>query len=202
MSPFSPFFVFQFFISFSSFSVWFFIALRSFPFLFILVLSQFFVSYGVSSLAYPNLLGTKRLGCCCCDSFVVHVWFSIRFSSYPVVLYFQDLSKTIEIGFQPDKTRLFQYFIKPCIIMFEKSDKVLCSILEMLKSFVTGDGHLFPSPSNLNYPRELSCRFCVVTTILIFLCNDQKLHRNLSLSKLVIKGILEYVRQQLVSYLK
>jgi hypothetical protein len=156
----------------------------------------------VSSLAYPNLLGTKRLGCCCCDSFVVHVWFSIRFSSYPVVLYFQDLSKTIEIGFQPDKTRLFQYFIKPCIIMFEKSDKVLCSILEMLKSFVTGDGHLFPSPSNLNYPRELSCRFCVVTTILIFLCNDQKLHRNLSLSKLVIKGILEYVRQQLVSYLK
>ncbi|TVT98346.1 hypothetical protein EJB05_56350 [Eragrostis curvula] len=34
-----------------------------------------------------------------------------------------DLSKTIEFGFQPDKTRLFQYFIKPCIIMFEKNDK-------------------------------------------------------------------------------
>ncbi|GJN26937.1 hypothetical protein PR202_gb14905 [Eleusine coracana subsp. coracana] len=34
-----------------------------------------------------------------------------------------DLSKTIETGFQPDKTRLFQYFIKPCIIMFEKNDK-------------------------------------------------------------------------------
>ncbi|GJN27332.1 hypothetical protein PR202_gb15347 [Eleusine coracana subsp. coracana] len=34
-----------------------------------------------------------------------------------------DLSKTIETGFQPEKTRLFQYFIKPCIIMFEKNDK-------------------------------------------------------------------------------
>ncbi|KAK3141987.1 hypothetical protein QOZ80_4BG0340710 [Eleusine coracana subsp. coracana] len=58
-----------------------------------------------------------------------------------------DLSKTIETGFQPDKTRLFQYFIKPCIIMFEK--------------------------------------------------NDKKLHRNLSLNKLVIKGILEYISHQL-----
>jgi hypothetical protein len=24
----------------------------------------------VSSLAYPNLLGTKRLGCCCCCMFI------------------------------------------------------------------------------------------------------------------------------------
>jgi pre-rRNA-processing protein IPI1 len=86
----------------------------------------------------------------------------------PVVLYFQDLSKTIETGFQADKTRLFQYLIKPCIIMFEKNYNVLCSILDMLKSFVTGDGHLFSSASNLNYQREF---FCVVTTILI-LCND------------------------------
>jgi hypothetical protein len=25
----------------------------------------------VSSLAYPNLLGTKRLGCCCCCNSVI-----------------------------------------------------------------------------------------------------------------------------------
>jgi hypothetical protein len=24
------------------------------------------LAHVVSSLAYPNLLGTKRLGCCCC----------------------------------------------------------------------------------------------------------------------------------------
>ncbi|KAG2566778.1 uncharacterized protein LOC120681874 isoform X1 [Panicum virgatum] len=110
-----------------------------------------------------------------------------------------DLSKTIEVGFQHDKTRLFQYFIKPCTIMFDKNDKVLCSTLEMLKSFITGDDHLLSSLSNLNYPGELSCRVCVVTTILIFLCNDQKLHRNLSFGKLVIKGILDYIRHQLDS---
>jgi len=115
------------------------------------------------------------------------------------MFYLQDLSKTIEVGFQHDKTRLFQYFIKPCTIMFDKNDKVLCSTLEMLKSFITGDDHLLSSLSNLNYPGELSCRVCAVTTILIFLCNDRKLHRNLSFGKSVIKGILDYIRHQLGS---
>jgi hypothetical protein len=27
---------------------------------------SYFLAHVVSSLAYPNLLGTKRLGCCCC----------------------------------------------------------------------------------------------------------------------------------------
>ncbi|KAL6845843.1 hypothetical protein ACP4OV_024418 [Aristida adscensionis] len=110
-----------------------------------------------------------------------------------------DLSKTIEFGFQPDKTRLFQYFIKPCMVMFEKNQKLLCSILEILMSFATGDDSLLSSLSNLNYPRELSCRVCVVTTILIFLCNDQKLHRSLSCNKSIIRGVLEYIRHQLDS---
>ena len=119
--------------------------------------------------------------------------------SFSDIFYLQDLSKTIEFGFQPEKTRLFQYFINPCIIMFVKNDRVLCSTLEKLKSFVKGDGHQFSSLSNLNYTGELSCRICVVTTILIFLCNDRKLHRNLSCGKSFIKGILEYIRHQLVS---
>jgi hypothetical protein len=36
-----------------------------FPFFFTLVLSLFFCAHVVSSLAYPNLLGNKRLGYCC-----------------------------------------------------------------------------------------------------------------------------------------
>nr|CAE05994.1 OSJNBa0016O02.4 [Oryza sativa Japonica Group] len=105
-----------------------------------------------------------------------------------------DLSKTIELGFQSDRTRLFQYFIKPCIIIFCQNEKVLCCALEMLKSFATGDDHVLSSASKLNYPGELSHRICVVTTILIFLCNDGKLHKNLSLGKCVIKGILQHTR--------
>ncbi|KQJ83050.1 hypothetical protein BRADI_5g12820v3 [Brachypodium distachyon] len=110
-----------------------------------------------------------------------------------------DLSKNIEVGFQPDKTRLFQYFTNPCIIIFEQNDKVLCRILEMLKSFASGDDHMFSSASNLDYPRELSQRVCVVTTVLFFLCNDRRLHTNLSLGKTVIKSILHYIRHLLDS---
>jgi hypothetical protein len=36
------------------------------PFFFVLVLSLFFLAYAVSSLAYPNLLGNKMIGCYCC----------------------------------------------------------------------------------------------------------------------------------------
>jgi hypothetical protein len=53
-SPFLTFFVFQFFIAFSHFFVWFFIALHFPP-----SLSPLFLS-----LAYPNFLGS-RLDICC-----------------------------------------------------------------------------------------------------------------------------------------
>ncbi|XP_015692389.1 uncharacterized protein LOC102700798 isoform X1 [Oryza brachyantha] len=112
-----------------------------------------------------------------------------------------DLSKTIELGFQSDQTRVFQYFIKPCIIIFCQNEKVLCCTLEMLKSFATGDDHGLSCVSKLNYPGELSRRICIVTSILIFLCNDGKLHKHLSLGKSVIKGILQHIRHLMDSNL-
>jgi hypothetical protein len=130
---------------------------------------------------------------------LLYFWLWLRIDVTPVIMHLQDLSKTIEVGFQSDKTRLFQYFIKPCRIMFAQNDKLLCCTLEMLKSFASGNDHIFSSVSNLDYPRELSQRACIVTTILIFLCNDQRLHRNLSLSKTVIKGIMHHIRHQMVS---
>jgi hypothetical protein len=65
-----------------------FLSLFVFPLLFALVLSLFFLTYVVSSLAYPNLLGIKRLGCCCFSCpfyFIIYLycmlargaWFSI-----------------------------------------------------------------------------------------------------------------------------
>jgi hypothetical protein len=43
-----------------------------FPLFFTFVLSLVLGSCGVSSLAYPNLLGTKKLGCCICTIFIEH----------------------------------------------------------------------------------------------------------------------------------
>jgi hypothetical protein len=48
------------------FSICFFIALRFFPSFSPLFYLCFFFAHVVSSLAYPNLLETKMLGCCCC----------------------------------------------------------------------------------------------------------------------------------------
>jgi hypothetical protein len=47
-----------------SFFIWFFYGPLFSPYFFALVLYLFF-AHVVSSLAYPNLLGNKWLGCCC-----------------------------------------------------------------------------------------------------------------------------------------
>jgi hypothetical protein len=60
-----PFLCFSFLLSFPLFSVWFVIVLPFFPLLFHFCFVSIFRFLWVSSLAHPNLLETKRLGCCC-----------------------------------------------------------------------------------------------------------------------------------------
>jgi hypothetical protein len=57
------FFAFLTFIVFSPF-LFGFLSPFVFPFFFALALYSLFLADVVSSLAYPNLLGNKRLGCC------------------------------------------------------------------------------------------------------------------------------------------
>jgi hypothetical protein len=54
-------------LSFLLLSNWFlFLSSFVFPLLFQHYFITISLAYVVSALAYPNLLGTKRLGCCCC----------------------------------------------------------------------------------------------------------------------------------------
>jgi hypothetical protein len=63
---FFSFFIFSSrFIVFYLLSNWFFLSFFISPFFFVLILFLFF-SHMVSSLVYPNLFGTKKIGCCCC----------------------------------------------------------------------------------------------------------------------------------------
>jgi hypothetical protein len=43
------------------------------------------LAHVVSSLAYPNLLGTKRLGCCCCNARNLDVCNQLQ--SHPLVFF-------------------------------------------------------------------------------------------------------------------
>jgi hypothetical protein len=66
---FRPFFIFflSILLSFLLLSNWFlFLSFFVFPLLFQHCFIPVFLAHVVSSLAYPNLLETKRLGCCCC----------------------------------------------------------------------------------------------------------------------------------------
>jgi hypothetical protein len=60
------FFLFSVLLSFLLLSNWFlFLSSFVFPLLFRYCFIPVYLTYVVSSLAYLNLLGTKRLGCCC-----------------------------------------------------------------------------------------------------------------------------------------
>jgi hypothetical protein len=78
------FFYLAFYCLFSLFLIWFFIAF-CFPLLFRSCL--FFLAHVVSSLAYPNLLGNKRLGCCCCrlHNYQLAIYLAIITSFHQIV---------------------------------------------------------------------------------------------------------------------
>jgi hypothetical protein len=58
-------------LSFLPLSNWFlFLSSFVFPLLFWHCFIHVSLAHVVSSLVYPNLLGTKRLGCCCCCCFI------------------------------------------------------------------------------------------------------------------------------------
>jgi hypothetical protein len=65
--PFSLFFVLAFYCLFSFYRIGFYFYRPSFSlFFFRHCFIPISLAHVVSALAYPNLLGTKRLGCCCC----------------------------------------------------------------------------------------------------------------------------------------
>jgi hypothetical protein len=65
--PLFAFFLLSVLLSFLFLSNWFFfLSSFVFPLLFWHCFIHVSLAHVVSSLAYPNLLGTKRLGCCCC----------------------------------------------------------------------------------------------------------------------------------------
>jgi hypothetical protein len=88
--PFSApfrFFLFSVLLSFLLLSNWFLFLLSFiFPLLFRHCFIPVSLAHVVSSLAYPNLLGTKRLGCCCCCCIII-------FMNWSISLYLAVLSK-------------------------------------------------------------------------------------------------------------
>jgi hypothetical protein len=83
------FFLLSVLLSFLLLSNWFlFLSFFVFPLLFRRCFIPVSLAHVVSSLAYPSLLGTKRLGCCCCCLYwasltIIHPLYPISVCYYP-----------------------------------------------------------------------------------------------------------------------
>jgi hypothetical protein len=91
------FFLLSVLLSFLLLSNWF-LFLSSF--VFSLLFRHCFIpvslAHVVSSLAYPNLLGTKRLGCCCCCNALVEIYFNVCIAFLDIIHY-KTLNTTLDI---------------------------------------------------------------------------------------------------------
>jgi hypothetical protein len=102
---FPPLFVFflSVLLSFLLLSNWFlFLSYYVFPLLFRHCFIPVSLAHVVSSLAYPNLLGTKRLGCCyCCSDFDLA---SLRFKHLIRIDTNDNIFSVVSRGIQPHRS--------------------------------------------------------------------------------------------------
>ena len=110
-------------------------------------------------------------------------------------LHWQYIPEQIGAGFHSDQTHIFRYYIQPCIFLFNGSDRLLFHVLKLFYSSIIEDN--LPGFGHVEKPLD---RFHVICSILIFLHNDVRLHKSLSLCKVVIKSILQNVLSVLVSH--
>ncbi|CAL9106528.1 unnamed protein product [Musa acuminata var. zebrina] len=100
------------------------------------------------------------------------------------------ISEDPNVAHRFNQMSIFDYYVKPCIILFFASDKLLLLVLKSLDYFLMEDCILLPSQSCAKYGFESSSRIHAVSCILTFMHNYARLHRSLSRSKAAIEHIL------------
>ncbi|XP_020590599.1 testis-expressed protein 10 homolog [Phalaenopsis equestris] len=103
------------------------------------------------------------------------------------------IPEEIKADFQSDKFRIFKYYVRPCIILFYRNDKLLFHVLELFASALTENNFSVQSLSDFNFWLELSCKIHAVSSILILMHNEERCRGSLSLSKDVIKDVVQNI---------
>ncbi|RZS14156.1 hypothetical protein BHM03_00045820 [Ensete ventricosum] len=109
------------------------------------------------------------------------------------------ISEDPNVAHRFNQMRIFDYYVKPCIILFFASDKLLLLVLKSLDYFLMEDCILLPSQSCAKYGFESSSRIHAVSCILNFMHNYARLHRSLSRNKAAIEHILLSIQKLLDS---
>lgn len=90
-----------------------------------------------------------------------------------------------------DWSRIFQYYVQPALSMFERSDRLLSLVLNLLGSSIVEHNSSCP-PRGIEFACQLTIRVRAVAYILIFIHKDVKV-QSLSSCTAVIRCILQNI---------
>ncbi|KAI3970590.1 hypothetical protein MKX01_024237 [Papaver californicum] len=94
-----------------------------------------------------------------------------------------------------DQMRICQYYLVPCFFLFDRSDRLLTLVLNLMGSLIAGAKPSHPSHQCNEPAFDRSNRISMITSILIFMHGDVKLRRALS----SCKAEMTYILQNLLS---
>ncbi|OVA09115.1 Pre-rRNA-processing protein IPI1/Testis-expressed sequence 10 protein [Macleaya cordata] len=83
-----------------------------------------------------------------------------------------------------------KYYLAPCFFLFDRSDKLLTLVLNLMGSSMAENNSSFPSHHGTICAFDQSSRISAIASILLFMHNDVKLQRALSSCKAEIRLIL------------
>ncbi|KAK8969128.1 hypothetical protein KSP40_PGU021698 [Platanthera guangdongensis] len=98
-----------------------------------------------------------------------------------------------DVDVQSDPFRIFKYYIRPCIMWFYRNSDLLFHVLELFALILNEDKFSAQSHSDFTYSLEFPTKIRAVSSILIFMHNEERCHESLSQNNAVIKLIVDNI---------
>ncbi|KAA3455232.1 Armadillo-like helical [Gossypium australe] len=92
-----------------------------------------------------------------------------------------------------DDVRTWRYYLLPCFFLFDRSNKVLKLVLDVIGSFLTDSNLSLPSDTSTRYATDNLSRINATISLLLLMYKDIKVQKIISLFRTEVSSILQSI---------
>lgn len=92
-----------------------------------------------------------------------------------------------------DDVRTWRYYLLPCFFLFDRSNKVLKLVLDLIGSFLTDSNLSLPSDTSTRYATDNLSRINATISLLLLMYKDIKVQKIISLFRTEVSSILQSI---------
>lgn len=92
-----------------------------------------------------------------------------------------------------DDVRTWRYYLLPCFFLFDRSNKVLKLVLDLIGSFLTDSNLSLPSDTSTRYATDNLSRINATISLLLLMYKDIKVQKIISLFRTEVSSILKSI---------